>query len=232
MPPKADKLSQTLENFQLFLRRRFEDREDFKEISRNLSKLQISLKQKKLSVQIVSDRASLAQGLYDLIETNEQLKEVYQLKFDPLPEIPQQQKQQQFASLKLKQTKDNDTDLQQYYQLNENRSISLGRSAEGDITLDGTLYRFVPTLTDSDRAEKSNFLLSFAGTSCETIYKQKSLLGYIAKELRSNLMAIMMPIMLLIPLIVAETTVSKGKIFGTVAKIFNQYLGFLVLLSV
>jgi hypothetical protein len=141
MPPKADKLSQTLENFQLFLRRRFEDREDFKEISRNLSKLQISLKQKKLSVQIVSDQASLAQVLYDLIETNEQLKEVYQLKFDPLPEIPQQQKQQQFASLKLKQTKDNDTDLQQYYQLNENRSISLGRSPEGDITLDGTLYR-------------------------------------------------------------------------------------------
>jgi hypothetical protein len=143
MPPKADKLSQILENLQLFLRKRFDDSEEFKEISRSLSKLQISLKQKKLSVQIVSDRLSLAQGLYDLIQTNEQLKEVYLLKFDFLPQIPQSQTNRQIAGLKVKQTRDKDTDLQQYYRLDYERAISIGRSPECDITLDSNLYRGV-----------------------------------------------------------------------------------------
>ncbi|MEL7078957.1 MAG: hypothetical protein AAGM46_23920, partial [Cyanobacteria bacterium J06582_2] len=61
MPPKAEKLSQTIESLQLFLSRKAEEREDLAEISRQLAQYNKTLKQKKLTVQIVSHEPALAQ---------------------------------------------------------------------------------------------------------------------------------------------------------------------------
>jgi hypothetical protein len=141
MAPKAEQLGLILENIQLFLQRKFDEREDFKEISQNLDKLQINLKQKKLLLKIVSTNLSLAQGLSDLIKTNELLKEFYQLTFHSLPQLPTQQ--QQFAGIKLKQVSDRGTNSIQSYQLNGAGELSFGRSPECDVSLDPSLYRGV-----------------------------------------------------------------------------------------
>jgi len=140
MAPKAEQLSLILENIQLFLQRKFDEREDFKEISQNLDKLQINLKQKKLLLKIASTNLSLAQGLSDLIETNELFKEFYQLTFHSLPQLPTQQ--QQFACIKLKQVSDDGNSIQSY-QLNAKEELSLGRSPKCDVSLDPILYQGV-----------------------------------------------------------------------------------------
>ena len=143
MPPKADKLSQTIENLQLFLGRKADEREDLADISRQLAQLNKILKQKKLTVQIVSQEPALAQATFDLTDAQKELKRFFQLKFDGIPNTPQQTVPQQCASLKLRQYLENSTGLQQYIELDSDREYFIGRSAESDITIDGKLYQGV-----------------------------------------------------------------------------------------
>ena len=89
MPPKADKLSQTIESLQLFVTRKAQEREDLADISRQLAQLNKTLSHKKLTLQIVSDRLQLAQAVFDLINNQRELKRFFQLKFDELPDIPE-----------------------------------------------------------------------------------------------------------------------------------------------
>jgi hypothetical protein len=143
MPPKAEKLSQTIESLQLFLSRKAEEREDLAEISRQLAQYNKILNQKKLTVQIVSQEPALAQAAFDLIDAEKELKRFFQLKFDAIPPIPKQTTPKQCASIKLRQHLDNGTSLQQYKELDANCEYAIGRSPESDITIDGKLYQGV-----------------------------------------------------------------------------------------
>ena len=143
MPPKAEKLSQTIESLQLFLSRKAEEREDLAEISRQLAQYNKTLKQKKLTVQIVSPEPALAQAVFDLINAEKELKRFFQLKFDRIPSAPKQTTPKQCASIKLRQHLNNGTGLQQYKELDANREYAIGRSPESDITINGKLYQGV-----------------------------------------------------------------------------------------
>ena len=143
MPPKADKLSQTIESLQLFLSRKADEREDLAEISRQLAQYNKTLKQKKLTVQIVSQEPTLAQAVFDLIEAQKEFKRFFQLKFDAIPATPEHNAPKQCASLKLRQHLTNSTGLQQYIELDASREYTIGRSPESDITISGKLYQGV-----------------------------------------------------------------------------------------
>lgn len=143
MPPKADKLSQTIESLQLFLAKKAEEREDLSDIARRLTQFNKTLRQKKLTVQIVSAEPALAQGVFDLINAETEFKRVFQLKFDKIPPPPQQTAPQQTASLKLRQSMANATGLQQYIELKPQQEYTIGRSPEADIAIDPKLYQGV-----------------------------------------------------------------------------------------
>lgn len=143
MPPKADKLSQTIESLQLFLAKKAEEREDLSDIARQLTQFNKTLRQKKLTVQIVSAEPALAQGVFDLINAEAEFKRVFQLKFDKIPPPPQQTATQQTASLKLRQSMANATGLQQYIELNPQQEYTIGRSPDADIAIDPKLYQGV-----------------------------------------------------------------------------------------
>ena len=143
MPPKAEKLSQTIESLQLFLSRKAEEREDLAEIDRQLAQYNKTLKQKKLTMQIVSQEPGLAQAVFDLINAEKELKRFFQLKFDRIPPTPKQTTPKQCASIKLRQHLNNGTGLQQYKELDANREYAIGRSPEADITINGKLYQGV-----------------------------------------------------------------------------------------
>ncbi len=143
MPPKADKLSQTIESLQLFLDRKADEREDLADISRQLAQLNKTLSYKKLTLQIVSEEPALAQAVFDLINAQKELKRFFQLKFDGIPKTPEQTTPKQCASLKLRQHLENSTGLQQYIELDSNHEYSIGRSPESDVTIDGKLYQGV-----------------------------------------------------------------------------------------
>ena len=143
MPPKADKLSQTIESLELFLNRKADEREDLAEIARQLAQLNKTLKQKKLTVQIVSQEPALAQAVFDLISAEKELKRFFQLKFDTIPATPEQTAPKQTASLKLRQYLENSTSLQQYLKLDTNREYAIGRAPESAVTINGKLYQGV-----------------------------------------------------------------------------------------
>ena len=143
MPPKADKLSQTIDSLQLFLGRKADEREDLAEISRQLAQLNKTLSHKKLTVQIVSEEPALAQAVFDFINAQKELKRFFQLKFDGIPKTPEQTAPKQCASLKLRQHLNNSTGLQQYIEMDANSEYSIGRSPESDVTIDGKLYQGV-----------------------------------------------------------------------------------------
>ena len=143
MPPKADKLSQTIENLQLFLAKKAEEREDLSEIARKLTQLNKTLRQKKLTVQIVSAEPALAQGVFDLINAETEFKRVFQLKFDKIPSPPQQNAPQHTASLKLRQNMAQGTGLQQYIELDPQQKYTIGRSPDADIAINPKLYQGV-----------------------------------------------------------------------------------------
>ena len=143
MSPKADKLSQTIESLQLFLGRKAGEREDLADISRQLAQLNKTLSHKKLIIQIVSHEPKLAQAAFDLISSQKELKRFFQLKFDRLPQLPQNTAPQQMVSLKLRQTIANSTGLQQYIELDPQREYTIGRSPEADIAIDPKLYQGV-----------------------------------------------------------------------------------------
>ncbi len=143
MPPKADKLKQTIENLQLFLAKKLDEREDLADISRKLAQLTENLDRQKLTVQIVSNNSLLTQALFDLIDSKKELKKFFQLKFDPIPKPVVQFSLQQCASLKLRQYRDNSTDVQQYFELSSEQEYLIGRSPECDIAIDSHLYKGV-----------------------------------------------------------------------------------------
>jgi len=68
---------------------------------------------------------------------------------------------------------------------------------------------------------QDNFLVSFAGTNCETTHKQKSLGGYIMKQLRSQMMQVMM--MLTLGLSTIGITANKGRLMSEMSNYFKQY---------
>ena len=143
MPPKADKLGQTIENLQLFLARKADEREDLADISRQLAQLNKTLSHKKLTIQIVSATPALAQAVFDLINAQKELKRFFQLKFDAVPSPPKQTAPQQCASLKLRQNLENSTGLQQYLELSSEREYIIGRSPDSDVKIDAKLYQGV-----------------------------------------------------------------------------------------
>ena len=143
MPPKAEKLSQTIESLQLFLDRKADEREDLADISRQLAQLNKILCHRKLTIQIVSQSPALAQAVFDLINAQKELRRFFQLKFDGIPQIPEQTKPIQVASLKLRQNLKNATSLQQYLELDSSREYAIGRSPESDVIIDGKLYQGV-----------------------------------------------------------------------------------------
>ena len=67
MPPKADKLSQNLQSMQIFLERKLEQHREIEPIVRELKQLETILETKKLCLQIVSEKETLAQALFDLL---------------------------------------------------------------------------------------------------------------------------------------------------------------------
>ncbi|WP_019504217.1 FHA domain-containing protein [Pleurocapsa sp. PCC 7319] len=143
MPPKADKLSQTIESLQLFVTRKAQEREDLADISRQLAQLNKTLSHKKLTLQIVSDKLQLAQAVFDLINNQRELKRFFQLKFDELPDIPEPNAPQESVSLKLRQNLNNATGLQQYVELSPHRKYLIGRSPKADIAINPQLYQGV-----------------------------------------------------------------------------------------
>ena len=68
---------------------------------------------------------------------------------------------------------------------------------------------------------QDNFLTSFAGISCEARHKQTSLGAYIMKQIRSNMMQLMM--MLTIVLSLLGITASRTDIFKQISGLFQQY---------
>ncbi|AFZ36172.1 Forkhead-associated protein [Stanieria cyanosphaera PCC 7437] len=141
MAPKADKLGQALEIFQILLKKKSEDNQKCEAIVRDVEKLNTHLQQKKLTIQIVSQNLLLAQALFDLINTQESLLESYNLKFDPLPELPKKIELQRFTNLKLQHRQNNSTDMQRCYELSFGKEELIGRNPECSISLDGKIYQ-------------------------------------------------------------------------------------------
>ena len=65
-----------------------------------------------------------------------------------------------------------------------------------------------------------NFLISFAGTNCETSHKQKSLGAYIMKQLRSQMMQIMMMLTLILGFVGIKS--SKNQMMQNLSGTFQQ----------
>ncbi|MBE9166576.1 FHA domain-containing protein [Pleurocapsales cyanobacterium LEGE 06147] len=100
------------------------------------------MEQKKLTIQIVSQSPILAQALFDFIKTNKTLLEFSQLKFNTLPKTPEKIKPQQFPSLKLRRSRENITDIYQYYELSEKEQL-IGRDPKSFIPINSKHYRGV-----------------------------------------------------------------------------------------
>lgn len=141
MAVKAEKLGETFEALQLFLKKKSNEHQEFTKISQELEKLATHLTQKKLTVQIVSQNQQLAQAVFDLINTNQTLLEFYALKLDSLPPPPSPSQLQRFTSLKLQRRRENSTEVQSYYELRLGEKQGIGRSPECDISLDSSIYQ-------------------------------------------------------------------------------------------
>lgn len=148
MGAKANKLQQAFENLQLFLQRSDcistteQHTNRFQEIITKTESLQSNLNEKKLICQIVSQKQSLAQACFDLINNEPLLKEFYHLKLAPLPSS-QNLELTKSASLQLKQNHVQETECDRSYQLCSDRQNIIGRAPESEIALNSNLYQGV-----------------------------------------------------------------------------------------
>ncbi|NJO95985.1 MAG: protein kinase [Pleurocapsa sp. CRU_1_2] len=78
-----------------------------------------------------------------------------------------------------------------------------------------------PFSPPDDLNVQDNFLLSFAGTNCETSHKQKSLGAYIMNQLRSQMMQIMMMLTLVLGFVGIKS--SKNQMTQGLSNYFKQY---------
>lgn len=143
MSIKANKLSQTIENIQIFLDKRSHKQEDMADILSHLSQLNKTLSHKQLKIQIVSQTPALAKAAFELINTQQELTPFFQVKFGCIPETPEQLKSKQYAILKLGQHLENSASRSQFMKLDSNREYSIGRAPESDLTFDGKLFQGV-----------------------------------------------------------------------------------------
>jgi hypothetical protein len=141
MPPKADKLSQNLQSMQIFLERKLEQHREIEPIVRELKQLETILETKKLCLQIVSEKETLAQALFDFLSSQPNLTAAYQIKLDPLPDLPKQIAPEIQSHLTLTCELENAPLIEQSYILPSQGKIQIGRNTALQISLNHKNYR-------------------------------------------------------------------------------------------
>jgi len=137
MPPKADKLQQNIEGIKSFLNRKLIY---YPELSNTISKInniESILSEKKLTLQIIGNQEYLTQAIFDLISKNQEFTQGYKIKYDLIPDIPQETKPEYIYKLKVA----NSDDYIEEIELKNEDIYTLGRCPDLNLVIDGNIYR-------------------------------------------------------------------------------------------
>lgn len=127
MSLKCEKLANRIQEIQQFVAVRIEQGEIFKTVYQELVKIADSLRQGKLTIQIVSQNPVSAQALQKFFSTYNSLLKSYDFQTIPLLKEPEQAELQPTAALIL-QASASTTELQQTcYELSTNQRVVIGR---------------------------------------------------------------------------------------------------------
>jgi FHA domain len=137
MPPKADKLQQNIEGIKSFLNRKLIYYPELSNIFTNVSNIEKSLLEKKLTLQIVSNQEYLIQSVFDLISKNEEFSQGYKIKYDLIPDLPKETKPNYIYKLKLA----NSDDYIEEFELENQDTYIMGRCPDLNFVIDSNIYR-------------------------------------------------------------------------------------------
>lgn len=128
MSLKSEKLANRIQEIQQFVTARIAQNDTFQAVFQELAKIADSLRQGKLTVQIVSRDSTPAQALQNFLNDCKPLLESYHFQTIPLPEELEQAEPQPTAALILQASSASTTGLQQTrYQLPANQRVVIGR---------------------------------------------------------------------------------------------------------
>lgn len=143
MPPKADKLQQSIDSIKSFLLRKSGVYPELNQLMEEIKHLEKTLSQKKLTLQIVSNSEILNQAIFDLISSNQEFAQAYHIKYDPIPKDNLQPQKEVKTFLTLQRLIADSTELIEEYALEQDQTYIIGRSLDSKISLDGELYQGV-----------------------------------------------------------------------------------------
>lgn len=149
MSLKSEKLAQRLQEIQKFVAERITQDATYVAVAEELVKISDSLKEGKLTIQIISKYPILAQALQKFLSSYETLAEGYQFKLTSLPTKPQLIQSESPAALIRQSIFSNQTrQKQSRYQLSTIQNTVIGRAPQCQISVDDSL-----TLVSGHHAE-------------------------------------------------------------------------------
>ena len=143
MPPKADKLQQNIDSIKSFLLRKSGVYPELNKLMEDIKNLEKILSQKKLTLQIVGNNEILNQAIFDLISSQPEFAQAYNIKYDPIPKANTQQKSEVKTILTLQRLIADSTESIEEYSLEVDKTYIIGRALDNPISLDGELYQGV-----------------------------------------------------------------------------------------
>lgn len=143
MPPKADKLQQNIDSIKNFLKRKLNTYPELNPVIEQLKHIEKILAEKKLTLEIVGEQEIVNQGIFDLINSQIELNQAYQIKYDFIPPSPPPNISQIKTTLILRRFVANSTEIIEEYFLETNHKYIIGRCPDSDIFLDGNIYHGV-----------------------------------------------------------------------------------------
>lgn len=140
MSLKSEKLAQRLQEIQKFVAERISQDATYAAVGEELVKIADSLKEGKLTVQIVSRYPIPAQALQKFLSTCEALVECYQFKIASLPSKSQLAESESPAALIQQSISANQTGQKPtYYKLSATQNTLIGRAAQCQILINDSL---------------------------------------------------------------------------------------------
>ena len=143
MAPKADKLQQNIESIQNFLLRKSGVYPELNKLSEEIKYLEKILEQKKLSLQIVGNQEIFNQAMFDLVSSNSEFNQAYNIKYDLIPQAYQQPENQLQSRLILERSLADSTQTVEEYPLKVSEKYLVGRAKNNHISLDEEVYQGV-----------------------------------------------------------------------------------------
>lgn len=143
MPPKADKLQQNIDSVKSFLRRKLSIYPELNEVIEKIKHIEKILAEKKLTLQIIGNQEILNQGVFDLVNSQTEFKQAYQIKYDFIPSPPPPIISHIKTTLILKRFIAKSTEIIEKFSLENNHKYIIGRCPDSEIFLDGNIYKGV-----------------------------------------------------------------------------------------